>query len=176
MRYLYDYGRAPKLKTEYTITSTGRVQRVGFRAYAEDLCRELDLRAMIYNVGEDQVKIICEADGAEVDKLCQLLKEYKLAEIREVKAEEGIQLPYPATRGMTVLEQELFSRIDSGVRILENMNESVKLLENMNQSVKLLENMNEKIGLLENMNTSIRGIEQNTVDMKVILERIERKL
>ena len=134
------------MKKDYTITSTGRVQRVGFRGYAEDLCKELDLRAMIYNVDEDQVKIICEAEEAEVDRLCQLLKEYKLAEIREVKIEEGIQLPYPATRGMTALEQELFSRIDSGVRILENMNESMD------------------------------GIKQNTVDMKVILERIERKL
>ena len=36
--------------------------------------------------------------------------------------------------------------------------------------------LDEKISMLENMNESMAGIKQNTVDMKVILERIERKL
>ena len=163
---LYDYGRVIKMKKPYTITLRGRVQQVGFRGYAEDLCRQLVPRAITYNVGEDQMKIICEAEEDAVDRLCQLLKEYKLAEITEVTIEEGIEFPHSVGRATTALEQELFERIDSGVRILESMNESVKILENMN----------EKIGLLENMNESIDGIKQNTVDMKVILERIERKL
>ncbi len=157
------------MKKQCTITSTGRVQQVGFRRYAEDLCKELDLRAMIYNVGEDQMKIICEAEVDELDRLCHLLKEYKLAEIRDVKIEEGIQLSYPPAVAVTALEQELLTRIDSGVRILEDMNESVKLLKNMN----------EKIDLLENMNENIRNIKHDTEalhDMKIILERIERKL
>jgi len=157
------------MKKQYTITSTGRVQQIGFRGYAEDLCRELDLRAMIYNAGEDQMKIVCEAEVAEVDRLCQLLKEYKLAEITEVKIEEGTQLSYPPTIVATALEQELLTRIDSGVRILESMNESMKTLESMN----------EKIGLLENMNENICSIKHDTEalhDMKIILEKIERKL
>jgi acylphosphatase len=154
------------MKKYYTITSKGRVQQVGFRGYAEDLCRQLLTRAITYNVGEDQMTIMCEAEADTVDRLYQLLKEYKMAEIIEVKIEEGIQLPYAVGRMVTGLEQELLTRIDSGVRILENMNEKIGLLENMN----------EKIGLLENMNENIRGIEQNTIDMKVILERIERKL
>jgi len=164
------------MKKQYTLTLKGKVQQVGFRGYAEDLCRELGIGGMTYNVGENEVRILCKAEEAEVNRLCQLLKGYSLAEITEARIERGLQLPDPLRRAITGLEQELFTRLDSGIKILKNMNESVKLLENMNQSVKLLENMNEKIGLLENMNTSIRGIEQNTVDMKVILERIERKL
>jgi len=154
------------MKKRYTITSRGKVQLVGFRGYAEDLCRQLLVDGIIYNVGEDQMKIVCEAEEAEVDRLCQLLKEYKMAEITEIKIEERTQFPSPVGRVVTAIEQELLARIDSGVRILEDMNESVKLLENMN----------EKISLLENMNESMDGIKQNTVDMKIILERIERKL
>jgi acylphosphatase len=157
------------MKKPYTITSRGRVQQVGFRGYAEDLCRQLVPRAITYNAGEDQMVIICEAEEDAVDRLCQLLKEYKLAEITEVKIEEGIQFPHSVGRATTALEQELFTRIDSGVRILEDMNESVKLLENMN----------EKIGLLENMNENISSIKHDTEvlhEMKIILERIERKL
>ena len=177
------------MKKQYTLTLKGKVQQVGFRGYAEDLCRELGIGGMTYNVGENEVKILCEAEEAEVNRLCQLLKEYRLAEITETKIEEGLNVPYPLRRGITGLEQELFTRLDSGIKILENMNESVKLLENMNQSVKLLENMNEKIGLLENMNESINEIKHNTeaisgikkdtevlYSMKVILEKIERKL
>ena len=137
------------MKKHYTVTSTGRVQQVGFRGYAEDLCRRLVVGGIIYNVGEDQVKIICEAEEATVDRLCQLLKEYKLAEITEVKIEEGIQLPYSVGRVVTALEQEIFTRIDSGIKILENMNESIR---------------------------SIRHDTEAIHDMKIILEKIERKL
>jgi len=148
-----------KMKKLYTITSRDKVQLVGFRGYAEDLCRQLVVEAIIYNVGEDQMKILCEAEEAEVDRLCQLLKEYKLAEITEVKIEEGIQLPYPVGRVVTALEQELFARIDSGIRMLENMNESIKILENMNESIR-----------------SIKHDTEALHDMKIILEKIERKL
>lgn len=134
------------MKKQYTLTLTGKVQQIGFRGYAEDLCRQLVIGGIIYNVGEDQVKIICEAEEAVVNKLCQSLKEYQLAEITEAKIEEGIKLPYQLYRVVKGLEQELYSRLDSGIKILENMNESID------------------------------GIQQNTGDMKVILERIERKL
>jgi acylphosphatase len=174
------------MKKQYTLTLKGKVQQVGFRGYAEDLCRELHVGGMIYNIGENEVKILCRAEEAEVNRLCELLKEYRLAEITEAKIERGLQLPHQLRKGITGLEQELFTRLDSGIKILENMNQSVKLLENMNEKIGLLENMNEKIGLLENMNEKIGllenmnegidGIKQNTVDMKVILERIERKL
>ena len=132
------------------------IQTQSYQGYVEDLCRQLVGGGITYNVGEDQMKIICEAEEDTVDRLGELLKEYKLAEITEVKIEEGIQFPYSVGRLVTALEQELFTRIDSGVRVLESMNE--------------------KISILENMNESMDGIKQNTVDMKVILERIERKL
>lgn len=157
------------MKKLYTITSRGKVQLVGFRGYAEDLCRQLVVGAMIYNAGEDQMKILCEAEEAEVDRLCQLLKEYKLAEITELKIEEGVHLPYPPAIVVTALEQELLTRIDSGVRILENMNESMKILESMNEKIGILESMNEKI-------SSIKHDTETLHEMKIILEKIERKL
>jgi acylphosphatase len=173
------------MKKNYTITSKGRVQQVGFRGYAEDLCRQLLTRAISYNVGEDQMKIVCEAEEDMVDRLCQLLKEYKLAEITEVKIEEGIQLPYSG-RVVTALEQELLTRIDSGVRILESMNQKIGLLENMNESINEIKHNTEAIRAIKKDTEMIRGIKKDTGaikkdtevlhSMKAILEKIERKL
>ena len=144
------------MKKQYTLTLKGKVQQVGFRGYAEDLCRQLVIGGVIYNLGDDEVKILCEAEEAVVNKFYQSLKEYRLVEITEAKIEEGIQLPYSLYRGVTGLEQELYARVDSGIKILESVNET--------------------LGEIKQNTEGIAGIKQDTKDMKSILERSERKL
>lgn len=165
------------MKKHYTITSMGRVQQVGFRGYAEDVCRQLTIGGMIYNLGDDEVKILCEAEETAVNKLYQSLKEYRLAEITEAKIEEGIQLPYSLHRGVIGLEQELYSRVDSGIKILENVDQT---LSNIKQDTSGIAGIRQDTSEIKQGIAGIRqdteGTKQNTKDIKSILERIEKKI
>jgi acylphosphatase len=165
------------VKKQYTLTLKGKVQQVGFRGYAEDVCRQLTIGGMIYNLGDDEVKILCEAEETAVNKLYQSLKEYRLAEITEAKIEEGIQLPSSLHRGVIGLEQELYSRVDSGIKILENVDQT---LSNIKQDTSGIAGIRQDTSEIKQGIAGIRqdteGTKQNTKDIKSILERIEKKI
>lgn len=91
-------------KKQYTLTLRGKVQDVGFRGYVQDLSKRFSIGGIIYNVGDDEMKILCEGDMKSVNQFYKQLRKYSLAEITKSSIEEGFQVPYPVYRAVSTLE------------------------------------------------------------------------
>lgn len=118
-----------KYKKQYTITISGKVQEAGFRGYLEDLCRTLKVPGRVYNTGADELKLLCEADKETLAKLSAEIREYRLGEIRDLKIVEGVELPYPPFPAVLGIEQEIYNRLDEGVKVLYSIKDDTKKLD-----------------------------------------------
>lgn len=148
---------------QYTVTLKGKVQEIGFRGYAEDLGRRLGIGGIIYNISTDEAKVLCEGDARAVRKFYSLIQQYRLAEIRDAKLEEGVQLPYPIYRAVAGLEQELYSRLDQGVRLLEGIKEDTASLEGVSgQLTDIAKDLSE---MKQNTSRTAKGISEMRKDM-----------
>jgi len=173
-------------KKQYTLTLHGKVQDVGFRGYVQDLSKRFSIGGIIYNVGDDEVKILCEGDGKTVNQFYKELKRYTLAQIKESRIEEGLRMPYPMQRAVWTLEQEIYGKLDQGVRLLSDINSNVV---DMHKDMKSgFDGVNKNIGgMRKDMKSGFDGVNKNIggmrKDMKSgftgvekVLKRISRKL
>jgi len=126
-----------KYKKQYTITISGKVQEVGFRGYLEDLCKRLRVPSKVYNTAVDELKLLCEADQNTLKELSSLIKDYRLAEIRDINIREGLELPFPPFRAVLGIEQEIYNRLDEGVKILYSIKDDTKRLDKLDKLDKL---------------------------------------
>ena len=101
--------------TQYTLIIKGKVQSIGFRGYIEEACERLGIGGIGYNIGIDEVRILCEAERKKLEELSQLLRKYEFADISELDIEEGIILPDVYNRSAYGTEKEIFTRLDEGV-------------------------------------------------------------
>ncbi len=134
----------------YTITINGRVQEVGFRGYLEDVCNRLRIPSIVYNAPINEIKLLCETDPKTLKELSSHIKRYKIAEIKDVRIDEGVELPYPPFRAVTEIEQEIFTRLDEGVKILhsiksdtQRLDEGVKILYSIKSDTQKLDKLDE---------------------------------
>lgn len=123
-------------KKQYTITVRGEVQEVGFRGYLEDLCKRFRVPGIVYNTAVDELKLLCEADKDTLTELSAQIKEYRLGEIRDLRIEEGLELPYPPYRAVLGIEQEIYNRLDEGVKILHSIKEDTTKLDEISQTLR----------------------------------------
>lgn len=70
----------------------------------QDLSKRFSIGGIIYNVGDDEMKILCEGDMKSVNQFYKQLRKYSLAEITKSSIEEGFQVPYPVYRAVSTLE------------------------------------------------------------------------
>lgn len=112
-------------KKQYTLTLHGKVQDVGFRGYIQDLSKRFSIGGIIYNVNDEEVRILCEGDRKTINQFYKDIKRYTLAQIKESKIEEGFRMPYPMYRAVLTLEQEIYGKLDHGVRLLSDINSNV---------------------------------------------------
>jgi acylphosphatase len=112
-------------KKQYTLTLRGKVQDVGFRGYIQDLSKRFSIGGIIYNVGDEEVRILCEGDRKTINQFYKGIKRCTLAQIIESKIEEGFRMPYPIHRAVWTLEQEIYGKLDQGVRLLSDINSNV---------------------------------------------------
>lgn len=58
----------------YSIIASGRVQGVGFRAYVQDLARDMDITGWVRNLPDGTVE--CEAEGKEevIEQFIQIIR------------------------------------------------------------------------------------------------------
>ena len=57
------------------ILVTGRVQGVGFRAFAERRASKLNVVGFVRNLPEGHVEVLAQGDAAAVDSFCNWLRE-----------------------------------------------------------------------------------------------------
>ena len=143
-----------KSKKQYTVTVSGKVQEVGFRGYLEDLCKRLRLPSIVYNTAIDELKLLCEADQNTLNELFSQIKEYRLAEIKDLRIHEGIELPYPPFRAVLGIEHEIYNRLDEGVKILYSIKADTQLLQSIKADTKKLD----KLDKLDEITQTLKDI------------------
>jgi acylphosphatase len=71
------------------VVVSGRVQRVGFRAFTRRNALLLGVKGYVENTGDGKVHAVLEGDDHQVDKLLELVRQGPgVAEVREVKVSE----------------------------------------------------------------------------------------
>lgn len=66
---------------------SGRVQGVGFRAFAEREAKALGIRGQVRNLVDGRVELIAEGDGAQIEELkTRLLSGPRLAQVLALEA------------------------------------------------------------------------------------------
>ena len=95
----------------------------------EDLCKRLRVPGIVYNTAVDELKLLCEADKDTLTELSSQIKEYILGEISDLKIQEGLELPYPPYRAVLGIEQEIYNRLDEGVKMLHSINDGVNKVD-----------------------------------------------
>jgi acylphosphatase len=72
------------------VVVSGRVQRVGFRAFTRRNALLLGVKGYVENTGDGKVHAVLEGDDHQVDKLLELVRQGPgVAEVREVKVSEA---------------------------------------------------------------------------------------
>lgn len=71
------------------IVVSGRVQKVGFRAFTKRNAVLLGVKGYVENLSDGKVHAVLEGDPHQVDKLVELLKQGPMvAQVREVRVSE----------------------------------------------------------------------------------------
>jgi acylphosphatase len=154
-----------KYKRRYTITVSGKVQEVGFRGYLEDLCKRLKVPSIVYNTTIDEMKVLCKTDKKTLKALSSQIKEYRLAEIKELRIDEGVDLPYPPFRAVRGIEREIYNRLDDGVKMLYSIKSDTTLL----QSIKaVLHSIKSDTTLLQSIKAVLHSIKSDTTLLQSI--------
>ena len=115
---------------------------LGFRGYIRDLCRRHGIKSIVYNTDEGDLKLLCEASKDKLVEFTSMIKDYRFAEISDIRIEEGIELPSRPFRAVLGIEEEIYDRLDEGVRLLGTMNskldklDKLDTLDEMNKTLK----------------------------------------
>ncbi len=134
-----------KHEKQYTISIRGKVQEVGFRGYLEDLCRRHRVPSIVYNTAIDELKLLCEADQKTLNELSSQIREYRLAEIEDIRIREGVELPYPPFRAVLGIEHEIYSRLDEGVKVLHSIKDDTRKLDKLDEMTQTLKEISKKL-------------------------------
>lgn len=71
------------------VTVSGRVQRVGFRAYTKKNALMLGVKGYVENTGDGKVHAVLEGDEHQIDKLLELIRHGPVtSEVRDIKITE----------------------------------------------------------------------------------------
>lgn len=73
----------------------------------QQLSKHFSIGAIVYNVSDNEIRILCEGDRKNINQFYKQVKKYSPAEIEKSSIEKGFQMPYPMYRGVSTLEQEL---------------------------------------------------------------------
>ncbi len=173
--------RLQSRRKQYTVTVKGRVQRIGFRGYLQETCERLRIPCIAYNSAPEELKILCEAERDAVENLTSLIREYRLGEINDLKIEEGVQLPYPPVRAVIGIEEEIYGRMDEGVRLLnsidtklDNTNDKLGKLDSMDAKLGKLDSMDAKLGKLDSMDAKLGKLDEIASTLKDISNNLRK--
>jgi acylphosphatase len=77
------------------VVITGRVQKVGFRAFTKRNALMLGVKGYVENLSDGRVRAVLEGDPHQVDKLVEILKQGPMvAQVREMKVAEIEKVGY----------------------------------------------------------------------------------
>lgn len=150
---------------QYTITIKGKVLEVGFRGYVRELCSREGVKSIVYNTEEGDLKLLCEASRETLEDLASRIKDYKFVEISDIRIEEGIELPSRSFRAVLGLEEDIFDRLDEGVRLLRTMNVKLDKLDK-------LDDMNSKLGKLDTKLDKLDKLDEISGTLKKISNKL----
>src|SRR3989344_7507730 len=121
----------------------GRVQRVGYRDFVEEIARKLGIIGFVENLKPYDVKIVCEGEEEKVKQFLEKIKNPpKPAEVEDIKTifeEPKKEFEYfDISRGDPTEEQG--ERFDTAIKILHKMDNGIeRTLEFQENTIKPLQ-------------------------------------
>ena len=77
------------MPTRYTITFTGRVQGVGFRATTQSVAEAFDVTGWVRNERDGSVLCIAEGERAELDRFVDAVKRAMEGRVHDTRIQES---------------------------------------------------------------------------------------
>lgn len=148
-------------KIRAKIIVKGRVQKVGFRSFVKELAEMLDLKGIVENLPDGNVKVLCEGDKGDIKDLIKEIKQNppSLSSIEEVKVE------YSEYKG----EFKTFERVGEDI-----IKEKVSMRDTMKDMLKVMKSFDEKsekaikiLGEIKTDAKEIPAIKENTEKIMV---------
>lgn len=68
---------------KYEILAVGRVQGVGFRAFAQQIAHRMDVKGFVRNLPDGNVEVVAESDEATLEAFCSELRKGPPASVVE---------------------------------------------------------------------------------------------
>jgi acylphosphatase len=168
------------------IIAKGKVQKVGYRDFVQDMARELSMTGYVENLKDGNIKIVCEGEEDNVKEFTKKIKVKKdFINVINVSAEyekptrefEIFEIKYgsvPEELGDRLGAAILYlgntnRRIDSGNKMLaEKMDSSTKML--VEKQGKMLEKQDQMLGkqgkMLEKQDETVNILKQSNQEMK----------
>ena len=140
----------------------GRVQRVGYRDFVEEIARKLGIAGFVENLKPYDVKIVCEGEEGKIKQFLEEIKHPpKPAEVEDIKVnfeEPKKEFEYfEIKRGESM--EELGERMDVAGKVLYDVRDMQKETINSVNGMKI-----EVKGMRTDLTQSVNGMKTEVID------------
>ncbi|MEM2821731.1 MAG: acylphosphatase [Thermoproteota archaeon] len=150
------------------IVVTGRVQRVGYRDFVQEVARKNRVNGYVENLRDGSVKIVCEGEKNDLDRFINEINvKMDLIEVSEVK----VVRTSPATGEFQYfeikygpLEEELSERMVAAVKYATGMWSDIKEMKDDIKEMK--DDIKEMKGDIKEMKDDIKEMKGDIKEMK----------
>jgi acylphosphatase/phosphate uptake regulator len=154
----------------------GKVQKVGYRDYVQEVARSLNVKGYVENLRDGSVKIICEAEKDTLEKFTQMINiktdlvQVEKIEIVKKEPAKGEYSYFDIKYG--IMEEEIGERIVAAFKIATMTREDIK---NMHADMK--EMRQDLKGSITSMHRDLKGsITSMHEDLKGSITSMHRDL
>ncbi|MEM2584435.1 MAG: acylphosphatase [Thermoproteota archaeon] len=159
------------------IVVTGRVQRVGYRDFVQEVARKNRVNGYVENLRDGSVKIVCEGEKNDLDRFINEINvKMDLIEVSEVK----VVRTSPATGEFQYfeikygpLEEELSERMVAAVKYATGMWSDIKEMKDDIKEMK--DDIKEMKGDIKEMKGDIKEMKGDIKEMKGDIKEILKK-
>jgi len=152
----------------FEIIAKGKVQKVGYRDYVEEVARSLGIVGFVENLKDGSVKIVCEGEEEMIKKFIQEINIKGLIEVEDVQ----IKSISDATGEFKFFEIKYGTLEDE---IGERMATAVKYASAMWMDIKEMKgDVKEMKGDIKEMKTDIKEMKDDIKEMKSDIKEIKQ--
>jgi len=152
----------------FEIIAKGKIQKVGYRDYVEEVARSLGIVGFVENLKDGSVKIVCEGEEEMIKKFIQEINIKGLIEVEDVQ----IKSISDATGEFKFFEIKYGTLEDE---IGERMATAVKYASAMWMDIKEMKgDVKEMKGDIKEMKTDIKEMKDDIKEMKSDIKEIKQ--
>ena len=156
--------------TEYLITVSGKVQRVGFRDKVEDLAMNYDIMGYVENRPRKEAFILAQGKKENLDQFCKMVQKLDPpCKVTSIKITE-----HPCENNYDVFSivrgdpnEELAERFDNAVFYLHNIDQKQdKMLEKQDKMLEKQDKMLEKQDIMSGKQDIMIDLQKESISLQ----------